>query len=294
MKNNKTIDFKGTVGTFSTLTVSVRSNDLVTVERDLHELCDGTPDFFNEDLALIDAGELPDHGLHLDWRGLVALLRGVRLTPVAVRHAATEAEGSIRQAGLTLAEEIEITPRKHASAPATVAETPSATSSPPTNPAKAVTAAPASEPLQPELALEPSPPPPASHTPPPAPPPAPAPTPVSTMLIDRPLRSGQQIYARHTDLVVLAMVNPGAEVAADGNIHVYAPLRGRAMAGANGNTEARILTTCFEAELVSIAGVYRPLEPGMPKDVSGKPAQVRLVTSADGKQTLHIEALKIV
>ena len=65
------------------------------------------------------------------------------------------------------------------------------------------------------------------------------------------------------------------------------------MAGASGNPAARILTTCFEAELVSIGGVYRPLEPGMPKEVSGKPAQVRLVDGPDGRQSLLIEPLSI-
>ena len=63
---------------------------------------------------------------------------------------------------------------------------------------------------------------------------------------------------------------------ADGNIHVYAPLRGRAIAGARGNTEARIFSTCLEPQLVSIAGIYRTTETELPADVRGKPAQVRL------------------
>ncbi len=74
-----------------------------------------------------------------------------------------------------------------------------------------------------------------------------------------------------------AAVNAGAEVLADGNIHVYGPLRGKAIAGSRGNTEARIFTTCLEPELVAIAGVYRTTETPLPKDVAGKPAQVRLV-----------------
>ncbi|MCB1987081.1 MAG: septum site-determining protein MinC [Burkholderiaceae bacterium] len=97
-----------------------------------------------------------------------------------------------------------------------------------------------------------------------------------TVVIDKPLRSGQQVYARGADLVVLAMVSFGAEVIADGNIHVYAPLRGRAIAGARGNTAARIFTTCLEPQLVSIAGIYRTTETALPADVLGKPAQVRL------------------
>ena len=96
------------------------------------------------------------------------------------------------------------------------------------------------------------------------------------MVIDKPLRSGQQIYAKGRDLVVLAMVNPGAEVMADGHIHVYAPLRGKAIAGAKGDASARIFTTCLEAELVAIAGVYRTSDTPLPAAVQSKAAHVRL------------------
>ena len=107
------------------------------------------------------------------------------------------------------------------------------------------------------------------------------PPPASALVIDRPLRSGQQVYARGRDLVVLSMVNPGAEVIADGHIHVYAPLRGKAIAGARGNTEARIFTTCLEAQLVAIAGIYRTSEVALPDEVAGKAAQISL---QDGKK----------
>ena len=100
--------------------------------------------------------------------------------------------------------------------------------------------------------------------------------PTSALVIDRPLRSGQQVYARGRDLVVLSMVNAGAEVIADGHIHVYAPLRGKAIAGARGDADARIFTLCLEPELVSIAGVYRTSEVPWPDTLHGKPAQVRL------------------
>ena len=111
----------------------------------------------------------------------------------------------------------------------------------------------------------------------------------ATMVIDKPLRSGQKVYARGADLVVLAMVNQGAEVVADGNIHVYAPLRGKAMAGASGNTNARIFSLCLEPELISIAGVYRTSENPLAPEIHGKPAQVRL--STDGQEKLLFEAL---
>jgi septum site-determining protein MinC len=108
---------------------------------------------------------------------------------------------------------------------------------------------------------------------------APAP---GALVIDKPLRSGQQIYARGRDLVVMAMVNPGAEVIADGHIHVYAPLRGKAIAGARGNGDARIFALSMAPELISIAGIYRTSEVPLPDTVQGKAAQVRLVASDDG------------
>ena len=126
---------------------------------------------------------------------------------------------------------------------------------------------------------------------PPPTPRAPAPAPVSeapqivrevpvpaagTLVIDKPLRSGQQVYARGGDVIVMAVVNFGAEVIADGNIHVYAPLRGKAIAGARGNTEARIFTTCMEAQLVAIAGIYRTSEVALPADIAGKAVQIHL------------------
>lgn len=103
-----------------------------------------------------------------------------------------------------------------------------------------------------------------------------------TVYVDKPLRSGQQVYAKGADLVVLAAVNHGAEVLADGNIHVYAPLRGKAIAGARGNTSARIFAQVLEAELIAIAGIYRTSENPLPDNVRGKAAQIRL----DGEKLL--------
>lgn len=101
-----------------------------------------------------------------------------------------------------------------------------------------------------------------------------------TLVIDKPLRSGQQVYARGGDVIVTAVVSFGAEIIADGNVHVYAPLRGKAIAGARGDTGARIFTTCMEAQLVAIAGIYRTSEVALPDDIAGKTAQISL----DGKK----------
>jgi septum site-determining protein MinC len=116
-------------------------------------------------------------------------------------------------------------------------------------------------------------------------PPAPRPEPArqsapaaaaKTLLVTQPVRSGTQIYARGADLVVTAAVSPGAELMADGNIHVYGPLRGRALAGASGDVDARIFCSRFEAELVSIAGHYLVSEQ-MPQEQRGLPVQIALV-----------------
>ena len=89
------------------------------------------------------------------------------------------------------------------------------------------------------------------------------------------MRSGQQVYADNRDLTVLSAVGAGAEVIADGSIHIYGPLRGRALAGAQGNEDARIFCREFQAELVAVAGHYMVLE-DIPKDLRGKAVQVWL------------------
>lgn len=119
----------------------------------------------------------------------------------------------------------------------------------------------------------------------PTPPPAPAGARKSTRIVAEPVRSGQQIYAADADIVVLNVVGPGAEVVADGCVHVYGAARGRLIAGARGDASARIFCRRFEAELVAIAGTYVVAEQMAP-ELRGKPVQAWL---ADGK--LKIEKL---
>ena len=103
-----------------------------------------------------------------------------------------------------------------------------------------------------------------------------SPSAAKSRLITQPVRSGTQIYARGADLVVTAAVSAGAEIMADGNIHVYAALRGRALAGAGGDGEARIFCSRLEAELVSIAGHYL-VSDQIPPEHRGLPVQIALV-----------------
>lgn len=116
--------------------------------------------------------------------------------------------------------------------------------------------------------------PPAPVAAPPPPPPAPG-TQRPTMIVETPVRAGQRVYAQGSDLIVTATVNAGAEVIADGNVHVYGSLRGRAIAGGGNNMEARVFALNFDPELVSIAGYYAVRE-GFGKAVIGRAVQVRL------------------
>ncbi|HLU14436.1 MAG TPA: septum site-determining protein MinC, partial [Burkholderiaceae bacterium] len=97
----------------------------------------------------------------------------------------------------------------------------------------------------------------------------------AALVINRQLRSGQRIYARDTDLIVIGMVSQGAEVIADGNVHVYGPLRGKAMAGARGDATARIFTTQLDPELVAIAGVYRVIETRLDDSLLNQPTVIQ-------------------
>jgi len=124
-------------------------------------------------------------------------------------------------------------------------------------------------PTRPAPVLEPE------QAPPTTPEPAPADSNVSTLIHNQPVRSGQRIYARNRDLIVNAGVAAGAEVMADGCLHIYGPLRGRAMAGARGDPAARVFCQEFDAELVSVAGVFRVFET-IPAELAGMPVQTWL------------------
>ncbi len=256
--------------TLSLLSLVLRTTDMSVLEAALQARLGDTPEVFSHEPLLIDLSQLerpslpatsapqgqlsldeePSPTTELDLAPVLALLRQYRMQPVAVLGATP---GELAQAlTLGLAESPEPdTPaaaRKDWAAPEAAAPA-------------AVQATERVVEVVREVIRE-------------------VPVPVEgsarTLIIDKPLRSGQQVYAKGGDLVVLALVNHGAEVIADGSIHVYAPLRGKAIAGAKGNTEARIFATCMEAELIAIAGTYRTTENPLPDTVLGKPAQIRL------------------
>ncbi|MBI2748146.1 MAG: septum site-determining protein MinC [Burkholderiales bacterium] len=211
-----------------------------------------SPDFFDHDALVIDFSQLDPDTPVADLVPLLKVLRSCSLVPVAVRGASAEATAAALAVGL-----VEAPTELHRPRPVV------------TEVSEPVAVQEVVREVVHEVVRE-----------------IPGP---GTMVVDKPLRSGQKVYARGCDLVVLAMVNQGAEVVADGNIHVYAPLRGKAMAGARGNTNARIFSLCLEPELISIAGIYRTSENPLAPGVQGKAAQVRL--SNDGQDKLIIEAL---
>ncbi|KON80465.1 septum site-determining protein MinC [Azoarcus sp. PA01] len=222
----------------------------------LHMMLGGMPDFFSGDAAVLDFADLADLPARIDWTGLTSLLRRYRLQPVGVRNLPPELAAAARQAGLAILDGAELRDRQN-------------------GPAAAARPAPAPAP--------------APQT---APPPPAAEPRAATLFVDRPLRSGQQVYARGGDLVLFAGMSNGAEVIADGSIHCYGPLRGRAIAGAQGDPAARIISTNFGPEIVSIAGIFRTFEQGIPEAVAGRAALVRLLAS-ESDYKLGIEPLQL-
>ena len=274
------------------LALLLKTPDLTLLAEALQGRFGETPGLFDHEPLCIDLSALREAEGALDFGALTALLRQHGFNPMAARGGSPGQMEAALAAGL--AEAPDSAPARETSrGPAAAAETEA--------PADHAAEPAVEAPLQGALALQPGPASEAAAETPasaeaapaaePAPPFAMERNPISsapTLIIDKPLRSGQQVYARGADLIVLAVVSFGAEVIADGHIHVYAPLRGRALAGARGNTQARIFATCMEPQLVSIAGTYRTTEAGLPEGVAGQPAQVRL----DGDK-LIFEPLKL-
>ena len=235
------------ISTVVAISTILYSADPLAIDAALKQMTGGVSDFFEDEFAVIDIGAIADIAHRVEWDKLTDLLKKYRLNAVAVRGAPTQMHEAIRAHGLSLDDGNSGVRQREDEA---TAAAPAATTAP-------------------------------------APAPAPAPVPVAaaatavitpgTMIIDTPVRAGQRVYARGCDLIVTAVVNNGAEIIADGSIHVYSALHGRALAGASGNADARIFALSMEPELVSIAGVYRTFDEGFPTAQARLPAQIRLV-----------------
>lgn len=247
-------------------------------------------DFFDGDWLVIDLSPLsasPHAHAPIDFHRLVRWLRQNKIAPIAVKGGTPAHLETAQAAGLLHAPEVVLTktsktisvgmlPNGPLSAPQQQQQQPSPVPAPPSNASGLDTGFLSDTQAQKINAI-------------------PAPVVIAealpALVIDKPLRSGQRVYARKRDLVVLAMVNAGAEVVADGHIHVYAPLRGKAIAGASGDTTARVFSLGLEPELISIAGVYRTSEVPLPVGIAGKPAMVWLQSDTDGDR-LRVEPIK--
>jgi septum site-determining protein MinC len=237
------------ISTVVAISAILHSADPMAIDAALKQMTGGVSDFFEDEFAVIDIAAIAEDAAQVDWEALIRLLKGYRLNAVAVRGAPAALHDVIRAHDLFL-DDGSSGARDNAAAAAQAAEpaAPVAEAIPVPGPITAPATTPAS-----------------------------APAPAPAMIIDTPVRAGQRIYARGTDLIITAVVNNGAEIIADGSIHVYAPLHGRALAGASGDAGARIFALQLEPELVSIAGVYRTFDEGVPADMARTPVQIRLV-----------------
>ncbi|MBP6533963.1 MAG: septum site-determining protein MinC [Arenimonas sp.] len=229
-------------------TLRIQALDISALCEEMLERVTRAPKLFRNAAVILDFSALPQCPSLDTCESLIDGLRATGVHPVAIAYGTSAIEQLAIQVGLPVLAKFRVSYERETDSPA------------PEKPAAAAVAAPIAAGAAP-----------AAHEP--------------GMLQTQPLRSGQQVYAANRDLTVCAMVGAGAEAIADGSIHVYGPLRGRALAGASGNTQARIFCREFNAELVAIAGTYRVLDE-IPKKLLGKAVQIWL-----DKDQLRIEEL---
>ena len=239
------------IGQVGIANLRIRSLDPARLAQEMRQRVGSAPKLFANAAVILDFGGLSACPDAATVRELVAALREAGVLPVGIAYGTTAIEALSREVQLPLlakfraayeyTSQAEGTVGAASAATAELAKEPVAAKAAPTVPAASA----AAKPTEPGL----------MHT--------------------TPVRSGQQVYAQNRDLTVCATVGAGAEVIADGSIHIYGALRGRALAGAGGATSARIFCREFHAELVAVAGTYKVLEE-VPPQLVGKPVQVWL------------------
>ncbi|HEX4458137.1 MAG TPA: septum site-determining protein MinC [Polyangia bacterium] len=242
-------------GTITPVTViCLRSVDVTRIEKELRARVDPAPQLFLNAPVVIDVADVDPNAGPLPLAEIVARVRACRMVPIGVAHLAPEQVALAAEVGLAIVQlgfGKSRGARANSSSPVEppVAAAPSAVRAvaPVAAPAPRATAAPAEPAAQ-------------------------------SMTVSLPVRGGQVVYS-HGDLVVCAPVNAGAQVIADGHIHIYGRLRGRALAGARGNAEARVFCQCLEPELIAVAGEFLTAD-DIPKELLGRPAQVYLENGA--------------
>ncbi|HEX5663546.1 MAG TPA: septum site-determining protein MinC [Xanthomonadaceae bacterium] len=252
------------IGQVGIANLRVRTLDVDKLAAEMRERVARAPKLFARAAVVVDFGGLAQTPDLATARALIEALRDAGVLPVALAYGTSENEALAVELGLPLLAKFraqyEASDRATGAPQNTAAR--SAEPPPPTSDGPAKTRAPQ----------------------------APATATAPGLMQAAPVRSGQQVYAENRDLTVLTAVGAGAEVIADGSIHIYGPLRGRALAGAQGNEQARIFCREFHAELVAIAGHYKVLE-DVPKELRGKPVQIWLETSMTGGEELKMAVL---
>ncbi|MBS0215371.1 MAG: septum site-determining protein MinC [Proteobacteria bacterium] len=244
------------IGQVGIANLRIRSFDVARLGDEMRERVQRAPALFRRAAVIVDFGGLTSLPSLEDSRALLAALRDAGVIPVALAYGTSENDTLAEALGLPTLAKFRAQYERAAGGEASSPQTPA--------PAAAVT----------------------------EPRPAPAPTSAATaiaaepgLVLTSPVRSGQQVYAEQRDLTVVGTVGAGAEVMADGSVHIYGSLRGRALAGAQGNPQARIFCQEFHAELVAVAGHYIVADEA-PAHLIGKPVQVWL-----DHETLRIAAL---
>lgn len=241
------------IGQVGIANLRIRTLDVPRLIEEMRGRVQRAPKLFARAAVVIDFGGLTRTPDEATAHALIDGLRAAGVLPVALAYGTSEIERLSEALGLPLLAKFRASYERDEAAAATEAAPPARR-----EPEPAAKAAPKSAPKN-------------------------APTPAAAnastaqpgMILSAPVRSGQQIYAESRDLTVLTTVGAGAEVIADGSVHIYGPLRGRALAGAQGNEQARIFCREFHAELVAIAGHYKVMEE-IPRELRGKAVQVWL------------------
>lgn len=307
MPRGPAFEVKGTIAPVTVL--CLRTVDVGRIERELAARIAPAPQMFLNAPCVIDLADVDDPGGPLPLAEIVRLVRACRLNPVGLAHLPPSEVQRAADVGLAVVQlgfGRSKMARRNATSPeagaplaslsspvaelvaaARAAAEPVATSAPPAAAAAVAAPAPVAEPattaasvaaeVEPAAAsasddaavtiapaVEAS----AVEPAPPLPPPY-----VPTLTLRQPVRGGQVVYGKNGDVVVIAAVNPGAQVIADGHVHIYGRLRGRALAGAHGNKDARVFCTSLEPELISIAGEFLTAD-AIPASLRGKPAQL--------------------
>jgi len=236
--------------TGTTLTVIALHIDSLSSSQLLQQLSDKVqqaPQFFHQSPIIIDLGQLTPDDIHIDLNQLIDHCHCIGLQPMAFKNVNTAIEANELELPILLStskdKTIDFTASDAQQVPATAA--------PVSSPAAPIRETVTEVITEEKLVSRPS------------------------KVIHRPIRSGQQVYAEGTDLIILAQVSEGAEVIADGNIHVYGALRGRALAGVKGDTSARIFCQQMNAELIAIAGNFL-LSDNISDEFLTQPVQISL------------------